>query len=356
MTEGRRVGGSRRRGVEELSASSYYGVPTVHKPHWGWVVIAYFYCGGLSAGAFLLASIADLVGGPRVAAIVRAGRYISFAALLPCPPLLIADLGRPERFLYMLRVLKLRSPMSAGVWALLSFSGVCGLTAVAQAARDGWLPSARAARLPTRALSLLGLGPALFVGSYTGVLLAATAVPLWTRSYLFIGPLFLTSAISNALAAIALVLSAAPGDHRVALQRLQRLERVALPAELALALALRSRLSWRVARPIDRGQRGLLCRGGVIGAGLLGPWLLQTFGNQLGLRERVRTVLASVLVVVGGVLLRYVLVSGGQESADDPQAAFEVTRLAADQPVAAGAPRAPETRSGPPQAESSAGV
>ena len=355
MTDDGGAGRRASRGLAELSASTYYGVPVIHKPHWGWLVILYFYCGGLSAGSFVLASIAELVGGRRAAAIVRAGRYVSLAALLPCPPLLIADLGRPERFHYMLRVFKLRSPMSVGVWGLLSFSAFCGLTAAAQAARDGVRVAGVAARLPTRTLSLLGLAPAVFLGSYTGVLLAATAVPLWTRSYLLIGPLFLTSAVSNGLAAIALVLATWPGDHHAALRRLERLERFALPLELGLVLAARLRVGSRLARPIEVGRRGLAFRGGVIGAGLVAPLLLQTVGRQLPLPSRLLTGLASGLVILGGVLLRYVMVSGGRASADDPHASFEVSRMAGDRPGAGGERLVPGTPSERPSGGSSGG-
>jgi formate-dependent nitrite reductase membrane component NrfD len=324
-------GGRRRRGGAAAPAG-YYGLPAIHGPHWKWLIVVYFFLGGLSAASYVIASIAELVGGRDGRPIARVGRYLSLAALLPCPPLLILDLGRPERFHHMLRVLKLRSPMSLGTWGLLLFSGFCALSALVQAARDGLLGrdtglARRLRAVPARPLGALGTAPAFFVGGYTGVLLAATAVPVWTRGYLLLGPLFLASALSSASAAIALVLALARGTSPRTLERLERLDRVSLLAELGLLLALRARLPRIVARPLTGGRLSRLYRFGVLGLGLGGPLALQ--GTALARRappSRPRTALASLLVLAGGFLLRYVMVMAGRASADDPAATFALAR------------------------------
>ena len=107
----------------------------------------------------------------------------------------------------MLRIFKVRSPMSVGTWTLTLFGAFCTVSALVQAAEDGLFGrrsgAARLLRaLPSRSIGLAGVAPALFVGGYTGVLLAAPAVPLWTKSYLLMGPLFLASSLSTATAAI----------------------------------------------------------------------------------------------------------------------------------------------------------
>ena len=327
----RRRGGGRAAG--ERAERGYYGIPPIHQPHWKWLVVAYFYLGGLSAGSYVVASIARLVGGAGGQPIARVGRYLSFAALLPCPPLLILDLGRPERFLHMLRVVKLRSPMSMGVWGLLAFSGCCGLSAGAQAAHDGLLggrPGRLLAALPERALGVLGLGPGFFLGSYTGVLLAATAVPLWTRSHLLMGPLFLASAVSSATAAIALVLAPLRGTSHDTLARLERLHGFALLAELGLLAALRVHLGRVLARPLERGRLGVLHRVGVIGLGLLAPLALQAVALVWERASRPAAVVGSLLALAGGFLLRYTMVMGGRASADDPEATFRLAERRAE--------------------------
>src|SRR5919205_605324 len=95
------------RSVSDESRDSYYNIPPIHKPHWGLMVIVYFFLGGISSASYVIASVADLFGGSEAARIKRVGRYLSFAALIPCPPLLTLDLGRPDRFHHMLRVVKL---------------------------------------------------------------------------------------------------------------------------------------------------------------------------------------------------------------------------------------------------------
>jgi formate-dependent nitrite reductase membrane component NrfD len=325
--EPRRAG----RSAGDWAKTSYYGVPVIHKPHWKWLIITYFFLGGIAGGSYVIASIAELVGSAEDQRITRAGRFLSLAALLPCPILLILDLGRPERFLNMLRVVKLRSPMSLGTWGLTAFGGFCTLSALTEAAEIGLLgEDTRLARLvrvvPHRFVGIAGVVPAFFVSGYTGVLLAATAVPLWTRNYLLMGPLFLASALSSATAAIALVLALARGTSRATLLRLERLDTVALLAELSLLLAARANLGGTLSRPLREGRLGQLFRFGVLGVGLAAPLALQGKTHLRGGQPSpAGTALASLLVLVGGFLLRYVMVMAGRASADDPYATFSST-------------------------------
>jgi formate-dependent nitrite reductase membrane component NrfD len=211
------------------------------------------------------------------------------------------------------------------VWGLLAFSGCCGLSAGAQAARDGLVrgrPGRLLAALPERALGVAGLGPGFFLGSYTGVLLAATAVPLWTRGHLLMGPLFLTSAVSSATAAITLVLALLRGTSHDTMARLERLHGLALLAEVALLAALRAHLGPVLARPLEQGRLGALHRVGVIGAGLLAPLALRTASLGWGRTPRPAALLGALLTLAGGFLLRYTMVMGGRASADDPEATF----------------------------------
>jgi formate-dependent nitrite reductase membrane component NrfD len=340
--EPRRAG----RSAGDWAKTSYYGVPVIHKPHWKWLVVTYFFLGGIAGGSYAIASVAELVGGASGRRITRAGRFLSLAALLPCPLLLIFDLGRPERFLNMMRVVKLRSPMSLGTWGLTLFGGFCALSALGESARAGLLgertaPARLGRRVPCRVVGAVGTLPAFFVSGYTGVLLAATAVPLWTRSHLLLGPLFLASALSSAAAAIALVLAAARGTSRDTLARLEHLDTLTLLAELGLLVAVRANLGPTLARPLRRGRLGQLHRL-TVGLGLLVPLALQ--GRALLWRttpSRIEAAVASLCVLAGGYLLRYVLVMAGRASADDPHATFALTRRP-HSPRTPIAPRDPE--------------
>ena len=330
--ETKRGGGGRS--VADESRDSYYGVPAIHRPQWRWLIVLYFFLGGLAGASYFVASLAHLFGGAdrENERITRAGRYLSMAALIPCPLLLILDLGRPERFHHMLRVFKVRSPMSVGTWGLTVFGGCCTLSGLHQAARDGLfgratLPARLLRAVPGHAVGLLGTIPAFFVSGYTGVLLAATAVPLWTKNYLLMGPLFLASAASNATAAIALLLSLARGTSERTLRRLERLDSLALLGELALLLTVQVRLGPVLGRPLREGRLGRLHRVGVLGLGLGAPLALQA-GSVLRGRapSRLVTRLASLLVLAGGLTFRYVIVLAGQHSADDPRATFALAK------------------------------
>lgn len=304
---------------------SYAGVPVVHRAHWKWLVIAYFFLGGIAGGAQAIAAVAALVGGKPARRVARTARYVSFAAFLPCPALLILDLGRPERFLRMLRVLKLRSPMSIGTWCLLLFGGAATATAAAQAVEDCLLPDAvrpLTRRLPAPALDAFAGGLGLLLAGYTGVLLGATAVPLWARRAMVLGPLFLSSALSTAAAAISLSRAAFGRGHD---PDLAKFEQAAALVESSLLLTWLAGLGGS-GRPLHTGRLGFASRHGVAGGGLFAPLLLNAAAFTFARVRRPLAIGAAILTLAGGFLLRYLVIVAGHASADDPEATFEMTR------------------------------
>src|SRR5207237_4317140 len=125
-------------GAAHLRArDAYKDVPILKRPTWNNEVAVYFFFGGISAGAALIGSLADVFGGERRKELARTANYVAFVALLPCPPLLIADLGTPSRFHHMLRVFKPSSPMNLGSWALFTNGAVTTLTVICMLAREG---------------------------------------------------------------------------------------------------------------------------------------------------------------------------------------------------------------------------
>ena len=299
--------------------ASYFGMPAIKKPDWSWSVPAYFFIGGTASGAYITATLADILGRRSDRPYVTAGRFIALVGVLASLPLLVGDLGRPERFVHMLRIFKPRSMMSTGSWALTTFGGFSGLAVAVELLRalsPRW-PLLRVLVGPGRILSWLGIAPAMYVGSYTGVLLSATNVPLWAGNRFLMGPLFLSSAMSCGVAATSL---AAPLNSS-GQQRFKRAERRVLTTELALTAA--SALTLRgLARPLLTGRWNRLYLGGSLGAGLLLPLLLQ----RLGLRGGSWDVLSSVLVLIGGACTRFAITEAGKESAEDPHAYFAYTR------------------------------
>lgn len=324
---------SAARAAADKPRTSYYGIAPIHKPHWKWLIIVYFFFGGIAGMSYVIASIAQLWGGSDTQRITRVGRYVSLAALLPSPILLIWDLGRPERFHHMLRVLKLRSPMSVGTWVLTTFGAFCGVSALIQAGEDGLLRRVPLVAhllhaLPSKPIAALGAVFGFAVSGYTGLLVAITAVPFWAKNYLLLGPLFLASALTNATSAITLVLTLGRGTNHQTLKRLERLELVAVTAEFALLLAARFNLGPIIARPLREGHLGRVWRYLVLGTGISAPMLLLALSNGLA-HQRVRhviTPLAALLSLIGGQSFRYLIVMAGRESADDPQATWAFTR------------------------------
>ena len=308
----------------ELQEPSYYDYPVLKAPVWRWEIIWYFFFGGLAAGCYVIASIASLFGSREDRAVVRAGYYLSLLSVLPCPFLLIKDLGRPDRFLHMLRIFKVKSPMSMGTWGLVCFSFFSGITAIIQAAQDGilgrwWGPRLLAA-LPQKLLAIPGSALGVFLGGYTGVLLTATSIPLWSRSKV-LGAIFIASAISTSSALISFVLHLTRTPDRV-LHKLERLEWVALLIEMAGLFAF-LRGTGRAARPLvgtGPTEHGHTFWSFVAGSGLVLPWLLQTLSllvGQSGKRRSGRGVMISLLVLVGGYFLRRTMIEAGHTSSAD---------------------------------------
>src|SRR5207244_5183600 len=168
--------------------TGYYGIPLLKEPAWTWEVPLYFFVGGAAGAAAVVGAIADYTGADRK--LVRDARWIAAAGAVISPALLIDDLGRPERFLNMLRVFKPTSPMSVGSWVLAGFGAATGSAAVGEF--TGFLrPLGRLAEVVAAAL-----GPVL--ATYTGVLVADTAVPVWHESRRHLPLVFAGGAMASA--------------------------------------------------------------------------------------------------------------------------------------------------------------
>jgi hypothetical protein len=314
-------------------------VPEVHGPFikgpvWTWEVPVYFWVGGVASGSAFVAFACDLAGDEHSAAIAR---KVALGAVTPAPLLLIADLGRPERFLNMLRVFKPRSPMNMGAWCLVTFSG-----SAAAAVGADLLGKPRVARGLGAFTSLLGG----YLGSYTGVLLACTAVPAWARSRLLLGPIFIATATATGAAATRLVLVARglPDGHPTR-RALGTLETAAILTELSLS-ALNERRIGAPAEALRQGRPGLLFRAAK-SAVVLGL-STRLLARRIGPRAHD---LGSVLYLAGGLAFRLAWVYGGKASAADQESVVAMARgrgaEGADASVAAPARRATSTSRNP---------
>jgi formate-dependent nitrite reductase membrane component NrfD len=300
---------------------NYYGIPPIKPAHWTWQIPIYFWLGGIGAGTQLFATVAQLLG-HEDEALKRASRYTVLVTMLLSPVLLIWDLGRPERFYNMLRILKLRSPMSTQSWSLFTFGNLGGLVAARQAAKDGLLlgdnPLSRLVirLIPDRLFTVLALPFGLFVGFNTGNLVSATSVPIWARNWMLMGPTFLTSGLSTALSWLSLVLHLGRWGEAKTLRALHRAEKAVILIEAALIGASLIRMS-RWSKPLFSREVAPLFVGGTLIGGILAPLAL-LFGKE----SRSNSMLASVLTLAGGLAFRFAIILAGRKSADDPEAYF----------------------------------
>jgi len=305
----------------------YYDYPVVRRPVWTWEVPAYFWLGGMGAGAFITASLAEAFGSADDRRAASNGYYIAAAALVPCAPLLIADLGRPERFHHMLRIFKPLSPMNLGAWTLTGLTPVAIARAASHAADTGLLRGplrALAGLLPRRLLELTGSLLGLTLAGYSGVLLGATNVPLWAKSKL-LGGVFMASALSSGSAAVTLQ-AANRRAPDATLRRLAAVESAASLGEMAIITGYLLQ-SGRAARPLTTGRFARSFWIGAIGAGTLLPLLL----HRLTLRRHGRSLqslstAAALCSMAGSLALRWSIFEAGKESSEDQAASFDLSK------------------------------
>jgi formate-dependent nitrite reductase membrane component NrfD len=283
----------------------------------------------VAGGAAALGGAARLFGGHESGAVTRTATYVSIVALAPCPLLLILDLKRPKRFLNMIRTVRPSSPMSVGTWGLMLFSLLSLVTVWRQlrsdVTRKGDPGNMALTDAGGRALAALWGVSGLFVAGYTGVLLAATAVPLWGRRPGLLGPLFLSSALTSGAAATAAVMAVLGDCDNTGENAVHCLETVCSLAEGALLVGWISALG-TTAKPITEGRLGALVAHGIGGAGVALPLLVAALRHQRPRgQRRAATLIAAALTLAGGLALRYVVVEGGRHSADDAGATFEMT-------------------------------
>ncbi len=321
---------------------SYYDISLLQAPVWKWEIAIYFFLGGISGGAFVLSRLAERFGGGRLRDVSAVASYVSFAALVPSPPLLIIDLGDPKRFHHMLRVFKPSTPMSLGSWILSAYSLPCTGEAVRHftlnrmtAARRDRSEAGAINKAMTAVHDVAGIPLGLGLAGYTGVLLSCASTPMWCKNA-WIGPLFSASAVATAASAIHLALDLTGADpHGPGRKAVERVESAAHVVEAA-TLAGYLHQAGPLARPMTHGKQKRQLWWTI--AGLVGPEVLKAIPLR-GRAKRTTGVLASLLSLAGGFALRWAFVYGGQESGNDPRAARLGSRPKPPRELPSGAPQ-----------------
>jgi formate-dependent nitrite reductase membrane component NrfD len=269
--------------------STYYDLPLLKPPAWTWEIPAYFFVGGAAGAAAVIGFAARFQ--ERSPKLVRDARWIAAIGSALSLPLLISDLGRPERFLYMLRVFKPKSPMSVGAWIVAAFGGA----STAAAVLDG-----RPADTAAAVSALLGLG----MSTYTGVLLGATAIPVWQQHAGVLPVHFGASAVASAASLLELRGNRTGALHYLALTSagVETLTAVKTPLRSAT-----SRAANLFSGPIPLvlrlfGRRSTRLRRAAAGAALLGSLLTRIAWTEAGRESSRQPTVASFAPAESAVL------------------------------------------------------
>ena len=299
QTDGRPGGTTEWRGsITErgTTMSSYYGRPVVKEPVWNPEIPCYFFTGGIAGASAVLHVVAKLTGNERLA---KSFLYVGAAADVASPILLIKDLGRPERFLHMLRMFKVTSPMSVGSWILLVSGGASNTAAALEL-----LGILRPVRWAAEAVSALA-GPPL--ATYTGALVANTSIPVWSEARDELPWLFGASAAASAGAAAAIVTPTelAGPARRAAVG--------GAATALLLGQGMERRLGFvgEVYRQGEAGRFNKIAKACTIAGGAL------LAGR--GKRSRAASAAGGALVLAGELALRWSVFRAGFQSARDPR-------------------------------------
>ncbi len=299
--------------VPEAEFTSYYGRPVVKPAPWGHEVGAYLFLGGVAGGSGLLAAGAQLTGRNTLR---RNTRLSALVAVMLGAVALVKDLGRPERFVNMLRTIKLTSPMSVGSWILSFFSAGIGIAAASE------LDRMTGERIPLGPLRTVlramegpaGLEAALFappLAVYTAVLLTDTATPTWNAAYKDLPFVFASSAslAASGLAMITTPVSEAGPARKLAV--------IGAACDLISARFTEYRMDPLTREPLHHGTPGRLLA--------WSEWLAAAggLGALLGGQRRGVAALSGLTLLTASAMLRFGFFEAGKESARDPRYTIE---------------------------------
>ncbi|MEB3070774.1 NrfD/PsrC family molybdoenzyme membrane anchor subunit [[Mycobacterium] vasticus] len=299
--------------VPDVAFSSYYGRPVVKPAPWSHEIAAYLFLGGVAGGSGLLAAGAQLTGRKVLR---RNSRLAALAAVVLSAAALISDLGRPERFVNMLRTIKLTSPMSVGSWILSAFSTGAGVAAAAEVDR---LTGERLPLGPLRGVLRAVEGPAGLEAAvlaaplavYTAVLLGDTATPTWHGAHRDLPFVFVSSAglASGGLAMLTTPVAEAGPARRLAM--------LGVLGDVIATRVMEQRMDPVAAEPLHEGRAGAMLRASerlAVAGGI---------GTLVGGRHRVVAALSGAALLAASALTRFGVFEAGIASAKDPRYTIE---------------------------------
>jgi Polysulphide reductase, NrfD len=281
---------------------TYYNLPLLKPPTWTWEVPAYFFVGGAAGAAAVVACVSELSRSSD-GSLPRDAKWIAAVGGVASGALLTADLGRPERFLNMLRVFKLQSPMSVGAWTLTAFSSTAAASAFADLVRERTNGRAPVA-IVGDAAGMLAAATGLVMTTYTGVLIGATAIPAWNRHARLLPIHFAASGLASAVSLLELL-----GHDDAALNVLGI---VAAAVETAAGARIERDFD-PASRPLKETRSGWITRVGGVLSGPV-PLLVRVAAGRSPAARRA----AATMSLTGALLTRIGWWAAGTESASDP--------------------------------------
>jgi DMSO reductase anchor subunit len=297
--------------VPREKPTTYYGRPIVKPPVWKPEIPFYFFFGGLAGASAVLASAATFARRPELARRAWVGAFVGVTV---SPVLLIKDLGKPARFLNMLRVFKLTSPMSVGAWLLAANGGATSL-----AAGLNLLGPRRRGGAPEVAAAVLGAP----LATYTAALVTHSAIPAWSEARREMPFVFAASATASAAGAAMLTVPAEEAEP------VRRLGVAAALAEEAISVLMHKRLGY-LSESYKQGTAGKfdkLARACMVGGAVAFVASDPDFPLRLGKRRRSAiSVAGGALLLAGSVAKRWSIFKAGFQSAEDPAQTVRLQR------------------------------
>jgi formate-dependent nitrite reductase membrane component NrfD len=295
--------------------TGYYGTPLLKQSPWTPEIPAYFFVGGAAGAAAVIAAAGRLSGADED--LVHDARWLAAIGGAISPALLISDLGMPSRFLNMLRVFKIRSPMSVGSWTLVAFSNAAAASAFAGTLQRRYRRNGGGGmfRIIGSAAEAVAALTGLVLCTYTGVLIGATAVPAWNENA---GTLPAHFAASGLGAAVSILELKGHESNRA----LNALGIAAAAAETLVGVRIESQ-DKRSLRPLKHGHSGGLVRLGGVLAGPL-PLALRLLAGSRKPRSKTFRCLAALSTVAGSLLTRVAWLEAGKASQKDPALVLEL--------------------------------
>ncbi|WP_282135668.1 NrfD/PsrC family molybdoenzyme membrane anchor subunit [Seonamhaeicola maritimus] len=286
---------------------------------WHWPISVYLFLGGLAAGILLFAGVITILGKDK-----EYPTTVKYASMVPPIALtlgllaLVYDLTNPFYTWQLYTTIRLESPMSWGAWVLLVTTPLSFLWVFSYFSelfpkwnlRFDFLKTFMKFLKSNRKNMAYALVPlSIILGVYTGILLSAfNARPLWNNAIL--GPLFLTSGLSTGAATIILLAKTAKERHLFSKIDLALIIiELGLIVHMLMGMYAGSQVQLDAMNLLIGGEFTLMFFGFVVILGLIIPGILEALEIK---GYKVPVAIPAILILIGGLIFRFVMVEAGQ--------------------------------------------